>query len=356
MEHAPAGHISARAFFMKNGIQKNVPLAPYTTLGVGGDAEYFTEVYSERDLLKAALWAKQEGIRITVLGGGSNVLIRDEGVTGLVIKNYIGGHVLNTLDGSDDIFLSVGAGVFFDELVKFTVEKGFWGLENLSGIPGSVGATPIQNVGAYGAEISDTVDSVQVFDVIEGKIKVLNNTECAFTYRSSIFRKEQTGNLIITKVLFRLSTNGTPNLTYKDLQEYFKNYTPTQIEVRNAVIEIRKNKFPDWNQTGTAGSFFKNPIISKAEYKKLAALYPTIPGFGVEGDNVKVPLGWILDKVLNIRGVQEGNVGTYKGQALVLINCGGATAEEITMFAKNIEKKVFEKTKIKIEREVTEIF
>ncbi|MBX2866365.1 UDP-N-acetylmuramate dehydrogenase [Candidatus Kaiserbacteria bacterium] len=330
-------------------IQTQVSLAPYTTFGIGGNAEFFVEVRSVEELKEAVLWAKEKGISVTVLGGGSNVLVSDRGVTGLVICNKIEGITY------EDEMVHVGAGVVFDDLVLETVEKGLWGLENLSAIPGTVGAAPIQNIGAYGVEVSSVIESVHTSHLTDGSERVFSNKACAFGYRDSFFKTEEGRNYIVTGVTFHLKKEGDPHIEYKDLQNYFID-TPTQRQVRDAVIEIRSKKFPDWHKKGTGGSFFKNPIISKEQYEVLEKKYPELPGFPV-GDRVKVPLGWILDKVLHIKGVtnERGTVGTYEGQALVIVNHGGATAEEVDAFAQKIAEDVFGITDIRIEREVRSI-
>lgn len=334
-------------------IQKQVPLAPYTTLGIGGPADYFLEVHSLRDIEKAVTWAKKEDVSITVLGGGSNVLISDEGVRGLVVYNKITDQEWRE-DGTD-VFLTVGAGAVFDEVVSEAVEKGLWGLENLSAIPGSVGATPVQNIGAYGVEIQDRIVEVKVCHKETGEVETLPKEACAFGYRDSLFKHEAGEKYIITHVTYCLSKEAQPVLTYKDVKNYFKDSAhPSLSEVRDAICGIRSKKFPDWNEVGTAGSFFKNPIISREQYEVLKEQYPDMPSYYVAGtERVKIPLGYVLDKILSMRGVEDGLVGTYQEQALVLIAKKGSTAQDITQFAKAIEKKVFDATSITIEWEVT---
>ena len=332
-------------------IQRDILLAQFTTLQIGGPADYFICVENTEDLIEAVTWGKNEDLPITIIGGGSNILVSDTGIRGLVIKNDIKG-----ISYGKNNTVTVGAGVAFDDLVLDSIEKNLWGLENLSHIPGSVGATPIQNVGAYGVEIKDLIEWVEILDLETLKIKQLSRKDCQFLYRDSIFKHDEGKNLAVIKIMLQLTKDGEPKLSYKDLKERFDSKSaPSLFEIRNAIIDIRSKKFPDWKKVGTAGSFFKNPIIPNAEFMKLREKYPGIPGFEQENGSVKVPLGWILDKVCNVRGYREGNVGTYEGQALVLINYGGATEKEIKKFASHIESLVKKETGVVIKWEVTAV-
>lgn len=330
--------------------KENEQLATHTTLQVGGPAEYFTTVTTEEELVEACRYAHERSVPVKILGGGSNVLVPDAGVSGLVIQNHITGFESDIV--GDTVTLTVGAGEVFDEVVAQTVRSGWWGLENLSHIPGLVGATPVQNVGAYGVEVKDLIKRVRVFDRTREQFAELAPEDCQFAYRDSIFKRPAGATLVITAVTFTLSTQPRPQLTYRDLQERFADATPSVPEIREAVIAIRAKKFPDWHRVGTAGSFFKNPVVSSEQFAKLQAEYPELPGFATDR-GVKVPLGWILDKVLQYKGVREGAVGTYQGQALVIVNHGGATATEITEFAKQIANDVKASIGIEIEWEVT---
>lgn len=332
-------------------IQQSVSLHNLTTLQVGGTAKYFTEVQTEDEVREAVAFAKQQQLPIKVLGGGSNVLVADGAIDGLVVHMCITG--LSHTQENDQILYKVKAGEVFDDVVAHAVEQGWWGLENLSHIPGSAGATPVQNVGAYGVEIQDIVTQVRVFDVQTETFLELTPEECQFGYRNSIFKQATGKDYIVTEVTFALSTTPQPHLLYKDLQETFSSDDVSVSDIRNAIIAIRSKKFPDWKKVGTAGSFFKNPIITKEHYDNLLQTYSELPGFKLENEMVKVPLGWILDKVLALKGAQVGSVGAYEQQALVLINHGDATAEEIETFANDVVARVFEKTKIKVEWEVT---
>lgn len=333
-------------------IQKNILLTPYTTLGIGGFAEYFVEVTNEKELREVVQWAKDKKHPLTILGGGSNVLISDEGVKGLVLRPLFSG--ITYREEGEFVLVTVGAGVLLDTFIAEVVEKELWGIENLSAIPGTVGATPIQNVGAYGVEVSDVIKHISVFDCVTEKIFEIKKSECMFAYRNSIFKKQEGKKYIILDVTFQLQKKATPQISYKDLALYFQdNFTPTLFEIRNAVIDIRSKKFPNWYVDGTAGSFFKNPIISIHQYIQLQQKYPAIPGYNTENGMVKIALGWILEHVCNLKGYTEGHVGLFKNQALVLVCTKDATAEEVKIFSEKIIQKVFLKTGIVVEREVT---
>lgn len=334
-------------------IKKDVPLAGYTTLGIGGRAEYLAEVTNLHELHEVVLWAKENTIPVTILGGGSNVLVRDEGVKGVVIQIRFT-EVTYTKKDEEYMYVTTGAGIVLDELVAELVSKNLWGLENLSGIPGTVGAVPIQNVGAYGVEACECIHTVTVYDTETHTTLEFTNDACVFSYRDSIFKHESGKRYIVVAVTFLVSSTPNPKLGYKDIKSFFGKDTPSSIgEIREAIIAIRSKKFPDWKTVGTAGSFFKNPIIPKNQFEELKTLYPLVPGYVVQGNQVKVSLGWILDHVCNMRGIRKGQVGLYEKQALVLVCDKGSSANEVQSFSESIIREVFQKTKIIIEREVT---
>lgn len=334
-------------------LTEHVPLAPYTTFKIGGPARFFCTVTSGPGMIEAVTFAHKEKQRILVLGGGSNILISDAGFPGVVIKNEILGKGIVPLGGGE-FRVTAGAGEPWDELVQFAVEHGLYGIENLSAIPGTVGAAPVQNIGAYGTEAADSILSVRALDTKALEYVDLSREDCKFGYRDSIF-KHKKGRYIIVQVDFKLSKHGTPSIAYKDLREYFAakgDPHPSLQEVRDAVIAIRWKKLPDWKLWGTAGSFFKNPIISKAKYDKLAAEYPGLPGYAEPDGKMKVPLGWILDHVCKAKGHMVGNVGSYENQALVIVTKPGATASDVVSHAMALIDSVREKTGIRIEAEV----
>ena len=329
-------------------IQENISLAKYTTFKIGGPARYFCSVNNEGELVEAVKFANKKKLPVMVLGGGSNILICDIGYPGMVIKNEIKGI------GVKDSSLSSCAGESWDFLVERSVELGFHGLENLSAIPGTVGAAPVQNIGAYGAEAAQTIEYVRALDTKTMEFVVLENADCRFGYRDSIFKHER-GRYIITAVTFKLSKDGVLRMDYKDVREYFdmRNITqPTLADLRHAIVEIRAGKLPDWKKWGTAGSFFKNPSIPAAQFEELKKKYPDLPGFTEDDGNVKVSLGWILDKVCEARGLTIGKAGTYGKQALVMVAQPGAKAADILAVSQELMKRVKEKTGLTIEAEV----
>jgi UDP-N-acetylmuramate dehydrogenase len=330
-------------------IRTGVPLAPYTTLKVGGAAEHLVEVTSETELQQVRQFAEQIDAPVLLLGGGSNVLVPDAGYQGVVIVNRITGiEYQSTAEGK--ISVTIGAGELLDDVVADTVKRGYWGLENLSHIPGTVGAAPIQNVGAYGVEVSALITSVRAVSLQSGEVRTFKNQDCQFAYRDSYFKTAAGREWLVTRVTCTLATDREPRLEYGDLQQ-LDQATCTLADVRAKVIEIRSSKFPDWHTVGTAGSFFKNPIISVDQHTQLLQQYPALPTFVMPDGRYKISLGWVLDKVCDLRGYRVGAVGLYHNQALVLINTGDS-ATAIEDFAAQIAALVYDKTAIKIEPEV----
>lgn len=341
-------------------IQENIPLAEFTTFKIGGPARFFCLVQTVTELTEAVKFAKEKHIPFFILGGGSNLLIADEGFHGLVIKmEIVGKEVIQ----KEVEIIRAGAGETWDGFVEWTLTQGFNGLENLSAIPGTVGAAPVQNIGAYGTEVGQYIAAVRAFDTHSMTIVELSARDCHFGYRNSVF-KHKKGMYVVVEVDFALKKDGNVHIEYKDLKEYFakkfqETNTKIQMEqqitpadVREAVINIRWNKLPDWNKWGTAGSFFKNPVISKEVYDGLKLKYPQLPGFPEPNGHIKVPLGWILDNVCHIKGVMHGGVGAYEKQALVIVTKSGATAKEVVQFTQELMKQVKDATGITIEAEV----
>ena len=252
------------------------------------------------------------------------------------------------------VIVTAGSGEPWDALVETVLKRGLFGLENLSGIPGTVGAAPVQNIGAYGAEAKDTILSVEAVDIRTGKIKFFGSNECDFGYRDSFFKTQEGRNFILIKVTFGLKKDGKVNIGYKDLKNYFakNSVTPSLSEVRTAVLSVRKGKFPDLTTTGTAGSFFKNPIVSKEKYAELKNKFPGMPGFEMPDNTVKVPLAWVLDNILHIKGKMDGHVGLYKAQPLVVVNDGSGTSRDVIKLVEEVATKVKEATGIVLSWEV----
>lgn len=332
--------------------EEQVPLAPFTTFRIGGPARYFCRVASEDALLEAVRWARDKEVPLFVLGGGSNVLVSDAGFGGLVVKMEARGVSRCERDG--EIIVSAAAGELWDDLVEDTVKRVLFGLENLSAIPGTVGAAPVQNIGAYGAEISQVIEKVRVLDTRSLEFLDLGKDDCQFGYRDSLFKRRK-GRYVITKVEFRLKRDAGVNLRYKDLSQYFTARgisAPTLGQVREAVVEVRRDKLPDGGLWGTAGSFFKNPIVSRQTFEELKREHPELPGHAEPDGRIKLPLGWVLDKLCQARGLALGNASTYEKQALVVVARPGATAADVVNLTRELRRRVQEATGLVIEAEV----
>ena len=349
-------------------IQENVPLAPLTTLQVGGAARYFAELKREDDVREAAQFAKTRDLPLFVLGGGSNLVIADSGWPGLVIRIAIGGITSpRTTDAMGNaVLFSVGAGVNWDDFVAQAVAQNCAGVECLSGIPGSVGGTPVQNVGAYGQEVADTVESVRAFDLRnpdlkEDRIVVLPKPACGFRYRASIFNSTERGRYIILRVNYRLKRGGAPSLKYADLQKHFaeRKTPPSLAETREAVRETRRNKgmliVPGDDDCRSAGSFFKNPMLSEAHFKDLAARAESkgleIPSYPALDAQKKVPAAWLVEHSGFSKGYAMGAAGISHKHALALINRGDAKASDIVGLKDEIQRGVQEAWGILLEPE-----
>ena len=322
-------------------IEENVPLAPHTTFRLGGPARFLIGVKNLEELKQSLDFSKSRNLEILLLGGGSNVLIDDAGFDGLVIKIEIKG-----VEQEGDTLIA-GAGENWDALVAHTVAGGWWGLENLSGIPGTVGAAPVQNIGAYGAEIKDSVRWVEVLDRHSGEVVRMESAVCGFGYRTSIFKREPQ-RYVVMRAAFALTKDGTPNASYKDLAGIARLNLD---EIRQKVLEVRSQKFPDLSKEGTAGSFFLNPVVSGQKAAELLEKYPGLPAFAAENGQ-KVSLAWLLDNVLHAKGMQEGGARLYERQPLVIVAGVGASARDVTALKEKIKKEVQEKLDITLEEEV----
>jgi UDP-N-acetylmuramate dehydrogenase len=335
-------------------IKENIPLAPLTTLQVGGAARYFVETKREDEIREAVEFAKTRDLPLFVLGGGSNLVIADSGWPGLALRIAIGGISTDRNDAAGGaVLFSVGAGVNWDDFVAQAVVQNCAGIECLSGIPGSAGGTPVQNVGAYGQEVADTIESVRVLDLKEDRVAVLPNPACGFRYRSSIFNRSERGRYIILRVNYRLKRGGAPNLKYADLQKHFTRNAgprtpPSLAEIRAAVREIRRSKgmliTPNDEDCRSAGSFFKNPVLGGEEFKQLAARaesegleVPSYPALEVQH---KVSAAWLVEHSGFSKGYTAGAAGISHKHALALINRGGAKASDIVRLKDEIQSAV----------------
>jgi UDP-N-acetylmuramate dehydrogenase len=329
-------------------MQENTILAPLTTLKVGGPARYFVEAKSSADVLHAIQFAHTRSLPIFVLGGGSNVVIADAGWPGLVLKIALSG-IDQRQDGDSTVF-DVGAGEDWDNFVGLAVARNCAGIECLSGIPGSVGGTPVQNVGAYGQEVSQTIESVQVLDTRDMQVRELCNEACGFSYRTSIFNTTERGRFVILRVTYRLATNGEASLQYADLKNYFagKSASPSLSETREAVRQIRARKGmliePGDQDSRSAGSFFKNPVLSAEQMedvrRRAAARNLQVPSYPALQAQHKISAAWLVEHSGFTKGYGTGPVGISRKHALAIVNRGGATAADIFTFQQQICDRV----------------
>lgn len=335
----------------EESLRENVPLAPMTTIGIGGPARYFAEIANPDALLDGVAWSRARGVPLFVLGGGSNILVADRGYPGLVMRVSILG-IETHLDGHD-VVISAGAGEEWDALVARCVARNWAGFECMSGIPGRVGATPIQNVGAYGQETSETLVSIEALDLKgEGLVQV-SASDCEFGYRTSRFKTRDRGRFIITRVAYRLAVNSQPVVRYPELQRHLAERRvsrATPSDVREAVLEIRRGKamviVPTDPDSCSVGSFFVNPTVNRKTVDRLKEILGSdgekLPAFPVSDDRVKLSAAWLIERAGVKRGYIHGNVGTSTKHALAIINRGGGTAGEVIELMQLVQKRVLE--------------
>jgi UDP-N-acetylmuramate dehydrogenase len=328
-------------------IKENLSLAPLTTLGIGGSARFFTRARSAAQVEQAVSFSRGRELPLFVLGGGSNLVVSDRGWPGLVLQVGIQG-IKQAPDG-DQLLFEVGAGEDWDAFVAHAVSLGGGGIECLSGIPGSVGGTPVQNVGAYGQEVSQTIQSVLVFDLANDQVRELSAAECSFGYRTSVFNSNERGRYIILRVNYGLSRGKAPRLHYSDLQKHFaRDASPTLEEVRDAVRSIRATKgmliSPGDPDSRSAGSFFKNPVLSATQHQELlrraAERNLQVPSYPALAEHHKVSAAWLVENSGFQRGYAKGNVAISSKHALAIVNRGGATAAEIVALKNEIQTAV----------------
>lgn len=332
-------------------IQEHTDLTPYNTLHVAAKAKKFVSVQTEKQL-QSLLKSYDQTLPLFVLGGGSNVLFIND-FNGLILHIAILGKEIIKED-ENYIWLKVGAGENWHETVRYCVEKGWGGIENLSLIPGTVGAAPIQNIGAYGVELDEVFESLAAVELKNGSSHVFYKDDCKFAYRDSVFKQELKGQFAVTSVTLKLSKHPVLNTSYGAIQQKLdeKEITAPSIrDISDIVIEIRNSKLPDPAELGNAGSFFKNPVIGNEKFESLKREYPSAPGYPMDDNYTKVPAGWLIEQA-GWKGKVTGSVGTYRQQALVIVNHGGASGEEIWQLAQKIQQSVDEMFDIKLVPEV----
>jgi UDP-N-acetylmuramate dehydrogenase len=341
-------------------LQENIPLAPYTSFGVGGPARYFVEVKSREDALQALDFASAQRLSLFILGGGSNLLISDDGFPGIVILNRIRGFQVEREGNS--VLVSAGGGEDWQEFADRCVNEEWQGVECLAGIPGTVGASPVQNIGAYGQEAGQTIVRVDALETATGNSITLEGCRCGFGYRTSIFNTTATGKYLITGVTFRLAPGGEPYIAYRELEERFGlNREPSLDEVRNAVLSIREGKGllirEGFEQFKSAGSFFKNPIVARGEYEMIAKVVESCGAsanwaWPLESGMVKLSAACLIQCAGFKRGYCRGEVGISPRHSLIMMNHGGASASDIVTFAMEVTQRVFERFGVVLSPEV----
>jgi UDP-N-acetylmuramate dehydrogenase len=333
--------------------QENIPLAPLTTFKVGGPARYFVEAHSEHEVSEAVAYALARKLPLFVLGGGSNLVVSDDGWPGLVLRVSLAG--VEFEGDLQKMLFHAGAGENWDSFVALVVSKNCGGIECLSGIPGTVGGTPVQNVGAYGQEVSGTITRVRALEIATGRIVEMSNSDCGFSYRTSIFNTTRRDQYIVLEVSYRLHRNGGPKIEYADVKNFFASANvekPTLQQVRDAVRSIRQSKamllVEGDEDCRSAGSFFKNPIVSPAEADRIQALAEkrapgkTMPRYPASDGQVKLAAAWLVEQSGFSKGYSMGPVGISRKHTLAIVNRGGATVKDILTLKDAIQKKVFD--------------
>lgn len=345
-------------------IQENISLQKITSFGTGGVGRWYVEVTTIDEIREAVSWARAKQVSFFILGSGSNIIASDAGYDGLIIAVRTRG--LDFVPTGDEVLLTAAAGEVWDEVVAGAVAQGAWGIENLSLIPGRAGAFVVQNVGAYGQEASQVVESVEAFDTERMEVVTLSAAECGFAYRQSIFNSSAKGRFIILSITLRLSQTPNPRIDYPDVIAYFaeqKIDSPTILQIRQAIITIRTNKFPDWQIVGTAGSFFKNLYLTPEQYNYLHAriseIFPerledleAIAAKFPSTDGIKIPTAFLIDKVLNLKGTRIGGAVISEKQALAILNPEKkATSDEVMQLVTLVQDRVEDLTGIRLELE-----
>ena len=342
---------------------RNYNLLKHNTFGIDASCNRFIEFSSVSELLAVCRHLTEEDCPLLLLGGGSNLLLTGD-FHGTVLHSAIKG-VEKVSEEDGTVLVRAGSGEVWDDFVAYCVEQGWHGLENLSLIPGEVGASAVQNIGAYGVEAKDFIECVEAVEIATGRRVTLENEECGYAYRQSRFKQDWRNRFVVTHVVYRLSTTFVPQLDYGNLYKVVSSQESgvgsqesgvgrqevSALAVRNAIIQIRREKLPDPKDLGNAGSFFVNPVVSGEKYRELAAKYPDMPHFDAGGGRVKIPAGWLIEQC-GWKGRSLGRAGVYEKQALVLVNRGGATGREIVGLCEAIQHDVREKFGIKIQTEV----
>ena len=337
---------------------KNYSLKAHNTFGIEAKCKRFLEFENEREAIDVAAILRTAGEPYIIIGGGSNLLLTKD-FDGIVVRSAIRGYEFSanshsTLITHPSPVMTCGSGEVFDDMVAASIEAGYYGMENLSLIPGDVGASAVQNIGAYGVEAKDFIARVAMVEIATGKPCTVGNEECQYSYRQSRFKQDWKNRFLITRVTYALSTTFTPHLDYGNIRAELERKgisEPTAQQLRQTIIDIRNAKLPDPKVMGNAGSFFMNPIVSRRQYEELAVQYEGMPHYEVDAERVKIPAGWMIDQC-GWKGCSLGRAGVHDRQALVLVNRGGATGDEIVRLCEAIQRDVRQKFGIEIHPEV----
>ena len=324
--------------------ERHYSLRKHNTFGIEAKCERFVEFTSVEEAQQVAKMLHESDLPYIIIGGGSNLLLTKD-YPGMVVRSDILGI---QIDGER---MTCGSGEVFDEIVEVSLMAGLYGLENLSLIPGDVGASAVQNIGAYGVEAKDYIESIEAVEIATGKVVIIKAQDCGYGYRQSKFKTEWKNRYLITHVTYRLSTVFKPHLDYGNIKQALSTLEPTAPQLRKTIIDIRNAKLPDPKVMGNAGSFFMNPIVPRAQYEALAEQYPQMPHYEVDAEHVKIPAGWMIDQC-GWKGKSLGRAGVHEKQALVLVNLGGATGDEIVKLCQTIQADVKVKFGIEIHPEV----
>ena len=324
--------------------ERHYSLKKHNTFGIEAKCERFVEFTTVEEAQQVAKMLHESDLPYIIIGGGSNLLLTKD-YPGMVVRSDILGI---QIDGER---MTCGSGEVFDEIVEASLMAGLYGLENLSLIPGDVGASAVQNIGAYGVEAKDYIESIEAVEIATGKVVIIKAQDCGYGYRQSKFKTDWKNRYLITHVTYRLSTMFKPHLDYGNIKQALSTLEPTAPQLRKTIIDIRNAKLPDPKVTGNAGSFFMNPIVPRTQYEALAEQYPQMPHYEVDAEHVKIPAGWMIDQC-GWKGKSLGRAGVHEKQALVLVNLGGATGDEIVKLCQTIQADVKAKFGIEIHPEV----
>lgn len=331
----------------------NYSLLAHNTFGIDARCRRFVEFATVDELKDCLSHLTEEDKPLLLLGGGSNLLLTKD-FDGTVLHSAIKTKEILESTGADDVYLRCGSGETWDEVASWSVANGLYGTENLSLIPGEVGASAVQNIGAYGAEAKDIIDKVEAVEIATGREVVFTNADCEYAYRDSRFKKDWRNKYVITYVTYRLHRTFSPDLAYGNILSALESkglHHPTAQQLRDTIVEIRQSKLPDPKVLGNAGSFFMNPIVSKEKYMALSAVYPNMPHYTIDPQHEKIPAGWMIEQC-GWKGQSKGRAGVYEKQSLVLVNLGNATGAEVVALCKQVITDVKQRFGIEIKPEV----